>query len=383
MKSPAAAEFARRIREPLRALEMIAHAPLDAPSEAKQLQSVLEVRAHADLIRIIEDLANTAGSSRMRAFADEYRALLSTIWSAKADEEKPFEWGLFNPTEANKHRRAVIDRVSLVVRQLEDTIFEQPLTSQLLLFDNLFAIFEAEGFLRCELPLINEQYGTPPALRALSTNSTDSEPHLPEVISIDGLLGAYTATHQQITLFADGIRWCAAELSLHEAELRLVVLAHEFAHWLVHSLPAKDAAVFPLDQYEKTEEQLHEMLAQLLTFWLCQRTAPSFEAAFDKLNKRQGPLYTEYRRFKDIDRGAIIKAIIKARQRGIPSTLADFENDLCGLAVTESAHAATAHAVRLCQRCNARSGKLEQRMSPPMRVVEVCLCEECSASIVY
>ncbi len=38
---------------------------------------------------------------------------------------------------------------------------------------------------------------------------------------------------------------------------------------------------------------------------------------------------------------------------------------------------------RLCQFCKERPGKIEHRISPPMKVVEICVCDECSRSIIY
>ncbi|MFQ5787973.1 MAG: hypothetical protein ACE5H1_08320 [Thermodesulfobacteriota bacterium] len=38
---------------------------------------------------------------------------------------------------------------------------------------------------------------------------------------------------------------------------------------------------------------------------------------------------------------------------------------------------------RLCSICKKRPGKIEHRISPPMKVVEVCICDECSPNVVY
>ena len=38
---------------------------------------------------------------------------------------------------------------------------------------------------------------------------------------------------------------------------------------------------------------------------------------------------------------------------------------------------------RLCEICKKRPWKIEHRISPPMKVVEVCLCDECSRNVVY
>jgi hypothetical protein len=38
---------------------------------------------------------------------------------------------------------------------------------------------------------------------------------------------------------------------------------------------------------------------------------------------------------------------------------------------------------KLCDICKKRPGKMEHRISPPMRMVEVCLCAECSRRTIY
>jgi len=42
-----------------------------------------------------------------------------------------------------------------------------------------------------------------------------------------------------------------------------------------------------------------------------------------------------------------------------------------------------AEDTQLCERCRKRPGKIEHRISPPMRIVEVCLCDECSRAVIY
>jgi|GEM_PF-3557324 len=38
---------------------------------------------------------------------------------------------------------------------------------------------------------------------------------------------------------------------------------------------------------------------------------------------------------------------------------------------------------RICQFCKKRPGKIEHRISPPMKVVEICVCDECSRNVMY
>ena len=38
---------------------------------------------------------------------------------------------------------------------------------------------------------------------------------------------------------------------------------------------------------------------------------------------------------------------------------------------------------KVCEICKKRPGKIEHRISPPMKIVVVCLCDECSRRVVY
>jgi hypothetical protein len=42
-----------------------------------------------------------------------------------------------------------------------------------------------------------------------------------------------------------------------------------------------------------------------------------------------------------------------------------------------------AQDAQLCDICKKRPGKIEYRISPPMRMVQVCLCDECSQRVIY
>jgi hypothetical protein len=37
----------------------------------------------------------------------------------------------------------------------------------------------------------------------------------------------------------------------------------------------------------------------------------------------------------------------------------------------------------LCEICKKRQGRIEYRISPPMKIIKVCLCSECSQKVVY
>ena len=239
----------------------------------------------------------------------------------------------------NKKRlSALLNNIGSIYHDLGDVeigfqpgqdIFKQPLTAQLLLVETLFSIFESCGFVRSNLPLITEQYGDPPLFRKLRGNN-NSDPYecSPKVIDIEEVLGRYIARNEQITLFADGIRWCATRLDVYEAELRFVVIIHAIAHWMVHRLPVMEADEFPLEQYEKSEGLFHETLAQLLTHWVSVRVSDSFKEVFEKLNAHQSNIYQAYHKYEQTEPVTVIKSIVDARKRDGPSTFLLLADDI-------------------------------------------------------
>lgn len=208
-------------------------------------------------------------------------------------------------------------------------IFVCPVTTQLLLIDTLFSFFKPHGFGRSELPLITEQYGDPPLFCELRREG-NSDPYQfpPEIINIEQVLGVYVAQNEQITLFADGIRWFASKLNVPEGLLRFVVLVHEIAHWMVHRLPTEAADEFPLEFYEASEEQFHETLAQLLTHWVSKAIHPTFGDVFLKLNSCQSPIYRLYQHYEETPCVAVVMSIVDARLRTCPSTYQQLSDDI-------------------------------------------------------
>jgi hypothetical protein len=58
-------------------------------------------------------------------------------------------------------------------------------------------------------------------------------------------------------------------------------------------------------------------------------------------------------------------------------------SNICPSVPSEPVDGTPAIAGPVCQFCKKRPGHVEQRISPPMRVVEIVICDECSRSIIY
>jgi hypothetical protein len=133
-----------------------------------------------------------------------------------------------------------------------------------------------------------------------------SEPY-PEgtTIDVEEVLGRYDTNPSRIVLYEMGIKWCARKLSVAEAVLRSVVLAHELGHWVTHRLPPDE---WPLASFNACEKDVKEGWAQLLTAWAiddCRLNRPELGEAFRRLNERQSAPYRVFLQFEVLDRAVV------------------------------------------------------------------------------
>jgi len=174
-----------------------------------------------------------------------------------------------------------------------------------------------------------------PAREELHENEIPRDPERPrpEWIDVEEVLGLYHPEREEITLFIRGISWAARRLRIEERWLRAVVLIHELAHWLTHRLPGKFSREWPTEAYKLGSRELHETLAQLLTWWVAEEVAikstfgqPSpFEGAFIQLNRCQSKLYRTYQEFKDTSKASIFQSLEHLRNLGRPAGLEDLK----------------------------------------------------------
>jgi hypothetical protein len=163
-----------------------------------------------------------------------------------------------------------------------------------------------------------------------------------DIIPIDGLLGLYTPSRQEITIFKRGIKDVAKRLSLIERDITRVVRLHEWAHALVHvGLPeaerlrvTRDEALWPetlasvTATFQRQERGLHERLAQLIVYHALQslRSAaviPEAQsaldraaAAFEKLTQH-APVDYQIAKYTSVPRSRVVTSVGLLKDGGL------------------------------------------------------------------
>ena len=162
------------------------------------------------------------------------------------------------------------------------------------------------------LPLVISSLDVPATGRSAPNND-----HRP-TWDIDGILGEYHGG-DAITLHVRAIERCADDLGLPHRDVFLIVLVHEAAHFMVHSIPDTSSEskreAWPRDAYEKTASLVHEGVAQLLTHLTIGRLNDHHSRTFESLTENQS---ATYRAFRDVlaitdDESKLLKSIVELR----------------------------------------------------------------------
>ncbi|MEQ8192683.1 MAG: hypothetical protein ABRQ39_32255, partial [Candidatus Eremiobacterota bacterium] len=155
------------------------------------------------------------------------------------------------------------------------------------------------------------------------------------------LLGVYIPSDKQIILYDRGIDWFAAEEKLDNNLLRAVVLVHEIGHWVTHVLPKFQQfnstilrlfaqqhgnPGWPLADYTKTDEEVHEGWAQLITWWIVNHVGGELKRTFEKLNQNQSSPYLVFKKYTGYDVKRVIDSLEKLRNLGRPAKISDWDN---------------------------------------------------------
>lgn len=138
-----------------------------------------------------------------------------------------------------------------------------------------------------------------------------------DIIPIDGFLGLYSPYSQEIIIFQKGIKEASDRLRVKPEHLEFIVRVHEWAHAIFHlGITENDRLKIQKDDsywavilnantklFEGIENDLHECLAQLLTFYCIQslkrnsktdqgkQVLYQVEKTFHHLSARQPPQY--------------------------------------------------------------------------------------------
>jgi hypothetical protein len=131
------------------------------------------------------------------------------------------------------------------------------------------------------LPPIRLSLDEPPALRFMNEDQG--------LLDTDRLLGEYDpGGHGEVVIYERGLRHCSQSLDLPVLALRELCLAHELAHWISDQIPLSRPTIISHQErwyglrlvdgadgktsclpsrLEKTEKNVHEGWAQLLTYY--------------------------------------------------------------------------------------------------------------------
>lgn len=163
-----------------------------------------------------------------------------------------------------------------------------------------------------------------------------------DVIAIDGVLGLYDPSTQEITIFSKGISWASKVLDVHPDDLAQIVKIHEWAHALLH-LGAEESdhiAILRTESewakriagmntwFSELDPSLHETLAQLLTRegirWLRARaTIPEAKAVIDRIDAvfrrlmQRAPTAYQIDKYANVSRDRIISSVRLLKSGGL------------------------------------------------------------------
>jgi nitrogen fixation protein len=147
---------------------------------------------------------------------------------------------------------------------------------------------------------------------------------LPENYSIEEVLGCYE-TLPRIVLYELGMGWFSERFGLDKELLRAVVLVHEVAHWITHLMPGPNTHFWPKDDYEQTSLDVHECLAQLLTYWVVESSGGRLRDTFAELNRHQSPPYKLYEKYTSQARKRVLFSLEMMRSMGRPCGWHDWD----------------------------------------------------------
>jgi hypothetical protein len=236
-------------------------------------------------------------------------------------------------------RREACQGISLPEINLSQRVAYSPNPVERELIARLLDKALRHGYLPAALPALYVSNETPPLFVAYpeleqdDPNSRDRNEHqvlrheersVPEEIAIEQLLGVYQPRQQQVIIYERGITWCAERKHLDEDRLFAVVLIHEISHWLTHQLLRPGIPAWPTELYILGETDLHEGLAQLMTWWIADELGGSFRETFEELNRHQSDPYVVFEDFKQVPVGKVMASLERLRMLPWPARLQDW-----------------------------------------------------------
>jgi hypothetical protein len=164
---------------------------------------------------------------------------------------------------------------------------------------------------------------------------SDEEPPLAvpddsETFPIDDYLGRYLPQERRIVIYTRAVLATAARMSCNPAHIRQVVVAHEYAHAILHLGFDDNGNQCDTAAYMSIDDRIHESIAQLLTARVIEaRIAGTNDeqanaawrqlgsVVFPDLERRQSALYTQWHKFESLP-PECLRSLLLAVRRAAP-----------------------------------------------------------------
>lgn len=202
------------------------------------------------------------------------------------------------------------------------------------LIEHLNEFIQEQGFSDAKLPPILISFEAPPLFdKTPKIKNIFSSEDKPENINIEDLLGFYRPAKQEIIIYFQGILWMCVNEGKYNYKFRpewlaAVVMVHEIGHWMTHQLVKPGKQPWNLDLYNSASTEVHEGLAQLITYWVAKEVCGEFKSHFEELNKQQSSTYHVFDQFTNCKENDILESLEKLRVLSSPATLNDWKSIL-------------------------------------------------------
>jgi hypothetical protein len=134
-----------------------------------------------------------------------------------------------------------------------------------------------------------------------------------DFIEVDGFLGLYEPEHNKINIYVDSIGYCSNTYFYVDFwSLCLVVLVHEYSHWIVHKLIDSEGHIWKKGKCMSAFEEVHLTFTQLFTYWAIMND-DRLDQAMDDLLDNQSEAYSLYRDFSDVNKVLMIESLLYLR----------------------------------------------------------------------
>ena len=173
------------------------------------------------------------------------------------------------------------------------------------------------------LPTTLISYETPPSFKAERVSLKENQ------LNIEGLLGCYYPSTQEIHLYEIGIQWCANRLQMDADILREIVLIHELGHYIQHKMPCYKTKEWDDQLYNASysPKDLQEGWAQLMDAWVVEDESEYRDVFYSLVECQSKPYHTFYR-YKGYPHDKILESLDGLRQLGRPATTKDWDDIL-------------------------------------------------------